>query len=261
MPPGDPSRNFGVPPGCGIFPGVADAMILTAHQPNYLPYLGFFDKVARADRFLVVDNVQFVKRGPFGWMHRNRIRTNSPRGWDWLSVPVLTKGRYTQRIRDAEIDPSVPWARKHWKAIEWNYRRAPHFREYAEPFRALYARPWKWFCEMTCAFLELLLDLFGLGRRLERTTDLGIEGQSTELVLAMCRTTGAETYLSGVHGRDYLDREAFTRAGVRLVFQEFRCPVYPQCWPGEFVPNLSAVDLLFNCGPESRKVLAGDRAA
>ncbi len=236
-------------------------MILAGHQPNYLPYPGFFHKVALADRFLVVDNVQFVKRGTFGWMHRNRIRTGSPRGWDWLSVPVLTKGRYTQKIREAALDPAVPWARKHWRALEWNYRRARYFAEYAEPLRELYERPWTWFCEMACAFLELLLGLLGLARPLERTSALGIEGRSTGLILAMCRAAGAEAYLSGVHGREYLDAAEVERAGVRLVFQEYASPVYPQCWPGPFVPDLSVIDLLFNCGPESLRVLKGDRPA
>lgn len=236
-------------------------MILTAHQPNYLPYPGFFHKIARADRFLVVDSVQFVKRGTFGWMHRNRIRTNSPEGWDWLSVPVLTKGKYTQKIRDAALDPSVPWARKHWRALEWNYRRAPYFKDYAEEFRALYERPWTAFSDLTCAFLEVLLRRLGIPHGFERTSALGIEGESTGLIVAMCRAVGAETYLSGVHGQDYLDVAECERNGVRVVFQEFTCPAYPQCWPGPFVPNLSVVDLLFNCGPESYRVLMGDRAA
>lgn len=236
-------------------------MILTGHQPNYLPYPGFFHKIARADRFLVVDTVQFVKRGTFGWMHRNRIRTSSPRGWDWLSIPVLTKGKFTQKICDAEIDPAVPWARKHWRAIEWNYRRARYFGEYAAEFRALYERHWTRFCELTCAFIDLLLRLLGIPRPFERTSTLGVAGEATGLVLAMCRAAGAEAYLSGVHGRDYLDAEEFRRAGIRLEFQEFTCPEYPQCWPGPFVPDLSVIDLLFNCGPESRKVLLGDRPA
>lgn len=234
-------------------------MILTAHQPNYLPYAGFFHKVARADRFLVVDNVQFVKRGPFGWMHRNRIRTGSPRGWDWLSVPVLTKGKFTQKICEARIDPSIPWARKHWRAIEWNYRRAPHFREYAGEFRALYERPWERFADLTCAFIRLILRLLGIPVEFQRTSELGLEGRSTGLILNLCRAMGADTYLSGIHGRDYLDVPELERHGIRVVFQEFRPPVYPQCWPGPFVPNLSVIDLLFNCGPGSLRVLTGDR--
>ena len=236
-------------------------MILTGHQPNYLPYAGFFHKIALSGRFLVVDNVQFVKRGPFGWMHRNRIRTGGPRGWDWLSLPVKTKGRFTQEIREAEIDGSVPWGRKHWRAIEWNYRRAPFFMEYAGGFEKIYARPWKWFCDLSCALTELILEALGLDRKVERTSVLGITGQSTDLVLAMCRSVGADTYLSGIHGKDYLDPARFEREGVQLRFQEYRCPVYKQCWPGEFIPDLSVIDLLFNCGPGSREVLTRDREA
>jgi hypothetical protein len=236
-------------------------MMLTAHQPNYLPYAGFFEKIARADRFLVVDSVQFVKRGTFGWMHRNRIRSNSPGGWDWLSVPVLSKGKYTQRIDEALIDNATPWARKHWRALEFNYRRAPHFKDYADAFRALYEKPWERFCDLACAFLELLLRLLGLPDRFDRTSSLGIRGESTEFVLEMCRAVKADAYLSGVHGRDYLDVAAFGRAGVRLEFQDFQGPEYPQCWPGPFIPNLSVVDLLFNCGPLSLGMLTGDRAA
>jgi hypothetical protein len=236
-------------------------MILTGHQPNYLPYAGFFEKIARADRFLVVDNVQFVKRGTFGWMHRNRIRSGSPEGWDWLSVPVLSKGRFHQKILEAEVDNSTPWARKHWRALEWNYRKAPHFKTYADPFRELYERPWKGFCELTCAFIELLLRLLGIPRALERTSTLGISGESTGLVLAMCKAVGADTYLSGMHGKDYLDAAEFERQGIRLVFQEYVAAPYAQCWAGPFIPNLSVVDLLFNCGPDSLKVITGDRAA
>jgi hypothetical protein len=236
-------------------------MILTGHQPNYLPYAGFFEKIARADRFLVVDNVQFVKRGTFGWMHRNRIRSNSPEGWDWLSVPVLSKGKYTQQIREAEIDNSTPWARKHWRSIEWNYRRAPHFKAYADGFRELYEKEWKSFCELSCAFIELILRVLGVSKTMDRTSALGITGESTGLVLSMCKATGADTYLSGVHGRDYLDEAEFGKQGIRLLFQDYACPPYPQCWPGEFIPNLSVIDLIFNCGPDSLKVITGDRAA
>lgn len=236
-------------------------MILTGHQPNYLPYPGFFEKIARADRFLIVDNVQFVKRGTFGWMHRNRIRSNSTEGWDWLSIPVLTRGRYTQQIREAEVDNSTPWARKHWRSIEWNYRKAPFFKTYADDLHALYERPWKMFCELSCAFIDVLLRFLGIPRTPERTSSLGIAGESTQLVLAMCKGVGADTYLSGAHGRDYLDVAEFEKQGIRLLFQDFVCPVYPQCWPGPFIPNLSVLDLLFNCGPDSLKVITGDRAA
>lgn len=234
-------------------------MILTGHQPNYLPYPGFFHKVARADRFLIVDTVQFVKRGTFGWMHRNRIRTGSKQGWDWLSVPVLTKGKYTQRICDAMIQPARPWGAKHWRTIEWNYRRAKYFDDYAAGFRTLYEREWSAFADMTCGFIELILKFLGIRRPLERASALGLDSRGADLIPALCRAVGADTYLSGIHGRDYLDPDALEREGVRVVFQDYAEPTYPQCWPGPFVPNLSVIDLIFNCGPDSFGVLMGDR--
>lgn len=236
-------------------------MMLTGHQPNYLPYPGLFEKVALADRFVVVDDVQFVKRGTFGWMHRNRIRTSGPQGWDWLSVPVLTAGKYNQTIREAKVDESLPWARKHWRSLEWNYKKARHFKEIGPEIKALYDRPWTFLCDLAVAFLELFMRLLGIRTPLDVQSRLGVKGESTNLIVNLSRAVGADTYLSGAHGRDYLDPAALEAAGVRVVFQDWVCPEYPQCQPGPFVPNLSIVDVLFNCGPDSMKVVRGDRAA
>jgi hypothetical protein len=236
-------------------------MILTGHQPNYLPYPGFFEKIARADRFVVVDDVQYVKRGPFGWMHRNRVRAENPQGWDWLSVPVLSAGKFTQKIREAKIDPVLPWARKHWKTLEWNYRKAPYFADYAPEIAKVYEQPWEMFCELTCAFIDLFLRLLGIRTPVVRQSALGVVGESSQLIVNLCKATGADTYLSGVHGKDYLDPAVVEAGGVRVVFQDWACPPYDQHRPGPFVPDLSVVDLLFNCGPDSLKVILRDRAA
>lgn len=228
-------------------------MLLTGHQPNYLPYLGFFHKIAQADHFTIVDNTQFVKRGPFGWIHRNKIRTAD--GWMWLSVPVHTKGRFTQSIRETTIRADQPWARKHWRAIEHNYRKAPHFARYAEPLRAAYEREWTSLADLNIALIRLLLGFLGIERPITIAGEAGIDGTATGLVIALCRAAGTAEYLSGVHGRDYLDAAMLREAGVTVRFQEFSHPTYPQCQPGEFVPNLSVLDLLFNVGPDSRAVL------
>ncbi len=234
-------------------------MLLVGHQPNYLPYLGFFHKIAQADLFVIVDNVQFVKRGPFGWIHRNRIRTDGGEGWSWLTVPVLTKGKFEQKIRDVELDPDAPWARKHWKSLEWAYRGAPHFAWTAERLRPVYERSWKRLAELNEEVIRILLEAFGIRTPVERAGDRGVEGKATEYVVSLCRAYGADAYLSGVHGRDYLDPAAFAAAGIDLRFQEFAHPVYPQGRPGPFVENLSAVDLLFQCGPESRRILLSEK--
>lgn len=228
-------------------------MICTGHQPNYLPYPGFFHKIAHADCFILVDTTQFVKRGPFGWIHRNRIRT--PEGWDWLSVPVLTKGKFTQSIRETEIDAGRDWARKHWRALEWHYGRSAHFGRYAGFFRETYGRSWSSLAALNEHLIRGILEFLDVKARVERASDLGAAGAATDLVVDLCRKVGADTYLSGVHGRDYLEEGRFAAAGIRLQYQSFACPVYAQCQPGPFVSDLSVVDLLFNCGEASREIL------
>ncbi len=236
-------------------------MILTGHQPNYLPYLGFFHKIASADAFVIVDTVQFVKRGPFGWVHRNRIRTPNAPGWMWLSVPVLTSGRFTQPILEARIDPHPPWRRKHWRSLQLSYARAPHFAEHAPFFEALYAKEWERLSDLNEAVIRYLAGAFGLQVPIHRASDLQPEGQATALILDLCRKLGADAYLSGIHGRDYLDQPAFERAGVRLLFSDFVHPVYSQASHEGFVPGLAAVDLLFAEGPRAADILRNARAA
>lgn len=228
-------------------------MILTGHQPNYLPHLGLFDKIARSDAFLIVDTVQFVKRGPFGWMHRNRIRTE--KGWQWLSLPVKTHGKFRQQICDAELDGHLPWRRKHLRSISFAYAKAPYFADHKEFFQDLYRREWKRLSPLCEEVIRYLMDAFGLGAEVHRLSDRRVGGKGTELIVNFCREFGADTYISGTHGQDYLDRSAFEEAGIRLVFQEYEHPVYPQCQPGEFIPGLSAIDLLFNVGPGSSSTL------
>lgn len=230
-------------------------MLLAGHQPNYLPYLGFFHKLLQADTFVIVDNTQFVKRGPFGWIHRNKIRTRD--GWMWLTVPVLTKGKFTQKINETLIDNKLPWQRKHWKSIEIHYAHAPFFARYKDPLREVYERKWENLAELNTELIRRLMDLLEIRKPVRIASTEGIEGKATDLVLDMCRKMGADGYLSGVHGQDYLEQEKFGHVGVNLVFQKFDHPQYPQCQPGEFVPNLSIIDLIFNCGPESRDILRG----
>jgi hypothetical protein len=229
-------------------------VILTAHQPNYLPYLGFFEKISRADVFLLVDNVQFVKRGPFGWIHRNKIR--NPQGWQWLSLDCLTKGKYTQNINEVLFKPGSPHLRKHWRAIEVNYQKAPFFEEHAEAFRQIYLeQEWLGLSALSAALIKSILEAFKIDVEIKSTSALNITGKASELIVNMCQKEGADQYLSGVHGRDYLDLELFKEKNIELIFQDYKHPVYKQCWPGEFEPHMSALDLLFNHGPEAKKIM------
>ena len=235
-------------------------MLLAGHQPNYLPYPGFFHKALQADLFLIVDTVQFVKRGPFGWIHRNRIRAREEPGWSWLTVPAITHVRYHQTINETRIDNRLPWRRKHWRTIEERYRRSPGFAEYGPLLSAVYAREWDSLAGLNETLIRELMGALGIGTPVRRLSDLTARGRASELIVNFCRELGADEYLSGVHGRDYLDESLFAEAGIRLTYQEYRSPVYAQPLGGEFVPNLSVIDLLFSAGRESRAVLESGAA-
>ncbi len=230
-------------------------MILTGHQPNYLPYLGFFEKIASADAFLIVDTVQFVKRGPFGWMHRNRIRTAN--GWQWLSLPVKTHGKFHQRICDAGLDEHLPWRRKHLRSISMAYARSSHFAHHSDFFEEIYAREWDRLSPLCEELIRYLIASFGIQTEIHKLSDMNVPGKGAEMIVNFCRELGADSYLSGMHGRDYLDPAVFAEAGIRLIFQEYQHPVYRQCQGGDFIPGLSAIDLLFNAGPGSLSILKG----
>ena len=227
-------------------------MRVAVHQPQYLPWLGYFDKIDRADHFVILDDVQFKKNE---WQNRNRIKTAS--GWQWLTVPVLH--RFPQRISEVRIDGAAPWARKHWQALLSNYGGAPAFEAHRPFFETLYAREWRLLVDLSLATLGYLVDALGITTKLVLASalDLPQPAGASERLAAVCRALGADTYLSGAGGRDYLDLDPFDRAGVRVVFQAFECPVYPQRF-GPFEPNLAIVDLVFNCGAESLAVLRGE---
>jgi hypothetical protein len=230
-------------------------MIVSIHQPDYLPWLGFFDKVARCDVFVLLDNVKFSKN----YFHnRNKIRT--PDGWIWLTVPVLTKGKSEQKINEVKINniTEKKWAQKHWRSIEQNYRKAPFFNKYADFFEELYAKKWDSLAELNKTIVEYLVKMFGLDTKLYDVASLdNIKGSSTELLVSICTALKADVYLSGEFGKDYLDEKIFTAHGIKVVYQRFLHPEYKQMFE-PFIPNMSAIDLLFNYGEGSKRILLGE---
>jgi hypothetical protein len=220
------------------------------HQPQYLPYLGFFHKLQNCDVFVLLDDAQFSKGG---FQNRNRIK--SPDGWQWLTVPVLHRAK--QAIREVEINGSVPWRRKHWSALVSNYSRAPHFERYVEELQRIFAVEWKHLASLNEAFMEWAMNSLGIGTDVRRSSEIPHSGTSSDRLIELCRAIDADRYLSGPGGRDYMDLDAFERAGIEIVWQEFMLPSYPQQFPeGGFIENLSSVDALFNCGPDTRQLLA-----
>ena len=219
-------------------------------QPGYLPWLGFFDQLARSDVFVIYDDVQFDKHG---WRNRNRIKT--PAGPHWLTVPVLHSGKNFPPNLAVEIDRAQPWPRKQIGSIRQFYGRAPHLARYLPELEEMLHRPWNLLVDLDLALIGLLARWLGLERPLLRSSALGIGGGQSERLLQHCRHFGATRYLSGSAARDYLDVALFARHGVEVVWQDYAHPVYPQLH-GDFVSHLSTLDLLLNCGEQSRSILA-----
>ncbi len=220
-------------------------------QPGYLPWLGFFDQLRHADVFVYYDDVQFDKHG---WRNRNRIKTQT--GPQWLTVPVRHSGLGLPRVLDVDIDTRAPWARKHLASLRQAYAKAPHAGEYLPQLEEVLERKWERLVDLDLAVVDVIRGWLRLNRRIVRSSELGIEGERSERLVRICGHYGARTYYSGAAARSYLDVELFERHGIRVIWQDFVHPVYPQLH-GEFVPYLSIVDLMFNCGAASMAVLEG----
>jgi WbqC-like protein len=235
-------------------------MIVAIHQPHFLPWLGYLHRMAQVDLFVLLDHVQFERRN---YQNRTMIRMNDEARW--LSVPVVQVSQ-KERIVDKEVDNRLEgekwWSPKHFSTLRHAYREAGFFGAYAPAFRQIFETRWSRLVDLNQAGLELLRDAFGIRTRLARSSELAVEGARADLVLGICRAVGADTLLAGFGAsRAYLDRDAFARAGVRIAFHEWQHPEYPQCGAAPFMRGLSAIDLLFNCGPQSRSILMGEAAS
>jgi len=218
------------------------------HQPHYLPWLGYLAKLDRADCFVFLDTVQFEKNG---WQNRNKIK--APQGAQWLTVPV--RHRFGQSLAEVAIAPGEDWGRKHRQALATCYGRAPHFAEAWPALEALYAARWDRLADLAVASVERLARLLGIHRATARASALGpLPDEPTDRLVAICQQLRADTYLAGASGPTYMDMAAFARAGIRVLVQEYHHPEYPQRY-GPFIPNLAAIDLVCNVGPEGLAVL------
>lgn len=228
----------------------ASTLTLAVLQPSYLPWLGFFDQVRRADIFVFYDDVQYDKNG---WRNRNRIK--SPGGPHWMTVPVRIAA-LTQRINETEIDNRQAWARKHVGTVRQFYAKAPFLNRYLPGLEELLAgQRWESLVDLDEAVVHLICGWLGLECRTVRSSELAISGERSERLLKLCQHFGARRYLSGSAARSYLDVELFAREGIEVEWQDYQHPVYPQ-QHGEFVPFLSTLDLLLNCGEESASIIA-----
>ena len=229
-------------------------MILAVHQPNYLPWPGFFFKMAQSDIFIIFDSVQLTRSGSLD--NRNFIKT--PQGAQLLTVPVKRKGLNLQRFDEVMVMPG--WQDKHLKALKLNYGKAPYFTELFGQLEKIFQES-RYLININFAFIKLVYDLLKLQTRLVFLSSLPqfFDLHKTELIVALCEYFSADCYLLGQGASVYNQQELFEKKKLQLDYLNYEPVTYPQLW-GSFIPNLSIVDMLFNCGPDlTRNLLLKER--
>jgi hypothetical protein len=219
------------------------------HQPEHLPWLGFFHKILAVDLFVLLDNVQFEKNY---FQNRNKIRTTD--GWSWLTIPAS----YTMetKIHEVKISYSPRWKKKWYQSLFFSYKKAPFFEYYFQPLMELINKNWDYLSDLNIALIQILCDFLSIKVKMIRASELGVQGKSSALIASICKEVGAQIYLSGVSGKDYLKMADFDEIRTKVFFQEFHHPIYRQLHE-PFIPCMSIVDLLFNHGEKSLEIING----
>jgi hypothetical protein len=221
-------------------------------QPGYLPWLGFFEQLKRSDIFVIYDDVQYDKNS---WRNRNRIKT--PQGIQWLSVPVKVKFTERPSIFEVKIDNNLNWQKKHLLSLKQSYSKAPYFNEYFKICEEAFQRNWEYLIDIDLWFIMKISECLGIDTaKIKRSSQLDVSGDRIERLIALCKLFKADIFYEGFSGKEYINELEFAKQGIKVVFQEYNHPEYPQLY-GRFIPYLSTLDLLFNCGPKSMEILMG----
>jgi hypothetical protein len=217
-------------------------------QSNYIPWKGYFDMIAAVDEFILYDEMQFTKND---WRNRNKIKT--PKGLEWLSIPVGQDIR--RQIREVEL-LDARWQTKHWRTLEANYRRSKHFDEISEWLKPLYIDEVHTnLSSLNRSFIEAICRYLSITTKISNSWDYGLAEGKTERLVDLCARVGGDEYISGPAARDYINSALFAERGIKLTWFDYMgYPVYPQLW-GDFIHEVTVLDLLFNCGPESHNYM------
>ena len=213
-------------------------MVITIHQPDFLPWLGFFDRWQKSDLYIILDDVQFLRRG---WHHRDKIKTRE--GARWLTVPVVKKGQYHQLFRDVKIDNDTHWRNKHLKTIEINYKKAPNFELYFEKIQNIYNKQYLFLIDLNIELLHFLSDKLGITTPYIFASDNKITSTSTQRLVDLVKVVDGTDYLTGLGSKDYLDESHLKKKKIKVIWHDFHHPIYSQLH-GEFIPMLSSFDYL-----------------
>lgn len=238
--------------------GSTDGKLVAIHQPNFLPWLGFFDKIRRSDLFVAMDNVQFGKTGAGTWTNRVQVIVNGEPAW--VTMPIVRAFHGVRAIKEMEVQAEPSWRVKLLRTIENSYRRAPYFGEVFGLVEPIIQNPTSNLAEYNMAGIRQLCGALRLTTPIVIGSTLGVDGRATELLIRMVKAAGGTAYLAGGGAAGYQEDEQFREAGITLIYQEFHHPAYPQFNTTAFKPGLSIVDALMNCGFRATADLLGKPA-
>ena len=225
-------------------------MKISINQPAYLPWLGYFERIASSDVHVVLDHVQYEKNS---FTNRNKVR--SKEATSWLTIPISTKGKFGNlEIKELKFAGSSTWKTKHLKSLKLNYSKSKYFQEYHKGYERIYAKDWEGFMPFVDAMLMQHLKDLNIKTKIVYSSEINAMGEKSELILDICKKLNAKYYLSGKMGRNYLDENLLSREGIRTQYQDYQHPTYNQAWEG-FYSHLGIVDLLFNEGPRSLEII------
>lgn len=225
-------------------------MIVSAYQPCFAPFSGFFSKALRSDILVLMDGVQFPRRTT--WLTRNRFKNDQ--GTLWMTVPVWKKGLGFQKINEVRICHEGRWAKKPLAGLKAAYAKAPYFEEHRAFLEQVFSERYEKLIDLNMNIIQYLIKCLGIRIKVVLHSQLGIETREPQLSVDVCKKLGATHFLAQRAAGKYLDPEIFQAAGIQLMFFNPRSPVYPQLW-GAFIHNLSVFDLIFNCGPAAAKII------
>ncbi len=227
-------------------------MIVAVHQPQYLPWLGYFEKIDKADVFVLLDTVQYKKNE---WQNRNKIK--SDKGWQWLTVPVTYK--FPELIKDVAINNTDRWQHRQRQTIISCYRRAPYWKVLENFFEEVFSNEWRCISQLNIFVVKELCKILAIDTPLHVASELGeFPDDPDERLIAITKYFHATAYLAGSGGRGYMDLDKYQSNNIEVLFQAYEHPVYNQLF-GNFEPHMSVIDLIFNHGPESRSILRNEK--
>ena len=223
-------------------------MKIAIHQANYFPYPGFFHKINQADVFVIQDDIKFVNKVT----NRNKIISSS--GHTWINVPIK-KGHRSLPIMDVKINNEIPWKKINFKKVCAGYNKAKFFHLYKDFFENLYKKEWNNIFDLNFETIKQVFVWLNIKTKIVIESELDVSGPPTERLVMVCKKLGADTYISGIGGKKYLDEKLFEKNKIILKYQNYNPIKYTQHMSKSFIPNLSIIDLLANAGSESGKLL------